>query len=205
MQRIMLTFLIVSTLFAGCANIIPTNSSAESVWRIVPKSEPDSVVAQTRSRGSLVSVLCLPDGCRALVVAPSPCQPNSIVPVLINTEVDSIIATGSCLPIERESLKRDNPASSETGAVYLTDPNLLLPQIVFGDDITIAIPASNGKIDVYSIPTVGLRSLMESVKPDIFDFPELRDNTELSPYGVPTPPNLDEKEENSWQRGMDSV
>gem|GEM_PF-6249276 len=119
--------------------------------------------------------------------------------------MDSIIATGSCLPIERESLKRDNPASSETGAVYLTDPNLLLPQIVFGDDITIAIPASNGKIDVYSIPTVGLRSLMESVKPDIFDFPELRDNTELSPYGVPTPPNLDEKEENSWQRGMDSV
>ncbi len=185
---------------SGCAHTATPDTQAIPVWRIVPGADPDSVVAQSYGDHAVVSVLCLPDGCRILIVSSAPCEANTIVPVLVNTTIESGITTGNCVPSNLTE-----PTVSETGAIYLSEPNVLLPQIILGDDTTVAVPSIDGQIDVYPIQMTGLRALMESVKPDVFAFPESPEEEFSNPFGLPLPPGLNQDEIERWRRDLESV
>lgn len=188
------------SILTGCAATTTLEANAPAIWKVIPGAAPETIVAQIQDDHAVISVLCLSDGCRILVVSSTPCEANTLVPVLVNTAVESGITTGNCVPSELPE-----PEPARTGAIYLNEPNVLLPQIILGDKTTIAVPSVDGRIVVYTIPMAGLRSLMESVKPDVFDFPDAPDDGLTNPFGLPEPPGLNQDQIDRWRRDLESV
>jgi len=169
-----------------------------SEWLIVPDGDANTTIAQKEIDGGLVSVKCESDGCRTLVVTDGACDFNGTLPILINTAVESTVAYGHCSPI-------DDPdaAAWANSSIVLTEANLLLPYMILGDDVSLAVPMSDGEIRVYLVTMAALRELIAPLRPDLFESPGWLNEHELEP--LPDEDSMDDDELIQWRRGLLSI
>lgn len=174
----------------------PSPASTEGgEWKIVPDDDRGTIVAQRAISGGLVSVKCESDGCRTLLITDGACEINSTIPILVNTYVESGVAQGECFPIADPSA----PVWA-TSLIVLTEPNLLLPYMILGDDVSLAAPMSNGRIRVYLVSMDALRELIAPLRPDLFESPAWLNEHQLDP--LPEDGAMDDDELILWRRGL---
>lgn len=170
-------------------------ATEDSEWKIVPGDGGDTILAQRKTDGELVFVECEPDACSTLVMTDGACDINSTIPILVNTAVESGIAQGQCFPVDDP-----NAAAWAASLIVLNEPNLLLPYMILGDNVNLAVPMSDGEIRVYLIPMDSLRELIAPLRPDLFESPGWLNEHELEP--LPDEEAMDDEEMILWRRGL---
>ena len=189
---------IVLMLAAACA-FSPTSSENDQAqapgWTLVPSAGHSDVVIQRQVASGFASINCDEDGCRTLIATEAACEINQYFPILINTKVETGITEGQCLPISPEA-----QSAGSLNVILLTEPNVLLPYMILGDDVTAAVPMINGEVRIFTIAMNGVRELIAPLKPDLFESPAWLNNHGLIPS--PDPDTLDEDEVILWRRGL---
>lgn len=180
---------------SGCAQLSRMDiSDGTSSWQIVPSDSETSVVVQQKLPGGLVSIMCEDDGCRTLLVTNMACTPESTFPVLVNTAIEAGITDGQCLSVEDLE-----DGDGTHGAILLAEANLLLANIVLDDDVALGVPMSDGSIAVFTIVMRGVRELLSTRKPELFQAPPWLNNDGAEPD------NTDEDDAARWRRGVQAI
>jgi len=167
-------------------------------WAIVPSLEADSVVVQLEVDEGLISVKCDDQACQTLILTEAVCEAGSLLPVLVNTMIESGVAEGQCLPVD---ITEEAPRIKN--AILLTEPNLLMPNMILGDRTSLAIPMADGTVKVFVVEMDGIRELIAPLIPELFESPGW-----LNEHGMDSMPDddaMDDDEIIEWQRGLFSI
>ncbi|MFK7963587.1 MAG: hypothetical protein AB8C46_06420 [Burkholderiaceae bacterium] len=188
----------------GCATLLNEQNQSDlrathgSEWMIIASDE-EVVVAQRSIIGGVVSVKCEFEGCRTLIVTDTECEPYSTIPVLINTAIESGVAHAQCFPYDAPA-EDDIDAQWPASLIVLTEPNVLLPHMILGDDVSLAVPMTDGSIRVFLVMMTDLRALIAPLRPDLFESPGWLNEHELDP--LPDENTMDNDELIQWRRGL---
>ncbi|MGH1360850.1 MAG: hypothetical protein ACRBC3_18980 [Burkholderiaceae bacterium] len=172
----------------ACASVSPDAGQLTSDaqrWTLVPSGDPSVIVVQRNLANGLVSMMCDQEDCETLLIGEQACELTEPFPVLVNTALETSLTEGGCA--EAEDTESGNPIS---GLIVLSEPNLLLPSIVLGDDARFAVPMMDGNIVVYVVPMDGLRALLAPLLPDLFEAPPWLDESDIPP--LPEDQNTDQ-------------
>ncbi|MEZ5741957.1 MAG: hypothetical protein R3E68_22640 [Burkholderiaceae bacterium] len=192
-----LLLLVGGLALSGCAPAVPVVEDRAG-WRILGSADDDNIVVQQRLAQGLVSVMCERVGCHALIVTDARCIEEGPLPVLINSAVETRVTDGRCLAADA-----GDDAGGSYGAILLDEDNLLLANIVLGDDAAIAVPMADGRIRVFNVAMGGLRDLLESHQPGGLGVLPLPDD----PRTIPDPGTepFEQNEADRWRRGLQAI
>lgn len=177
--------LTVALTLGACASPPPTAPPPDERWTLMPSEDPAVVVVQRSLSNGLVSIMCTHNDCETLLIGEQACEMTEPFPVLVNTALETLLTEADCADAEESGT-----GETLTGLVLLSEPNLLLPSIVLGDDASFAVPLIDGNIELYSVPMDGLRTILAPLRPELFEAPTWLDESPVEP--LPEEQNTDQ-------------